>query len=471
MLRSLVGSEMCIRDRYQRRVRGPGNSMQILTRHDVDRPSQPSFLDQAQRRVGYRLNQVHKMDPEDSDPTMLMAHEESEDEEPESEDDCEAACARVENKCEPELDRSNPKGERVKDLGGSAMNKLAVGCLISLGLCLTLVISVSTGGWVSHTEQCYNISTTQNLTLWVRDYRTHKVVERHRLTHSIVLTCLDCKTSLYKMECEPREGDTMPKEFAEQDLPLDAQDEGVAMIVLGCLAAVCLGCNCVIAGLVFGMIKTEQLNASIPRPLSKESRQEIKIKLMLFGCVGCTALALLFLTLGCTRYYSSNAGLYKPTFGATFWVVLASWASLLPYAWLWILLFYTAPPNRSCKFLRNNLCWCYQPKQKLPDEVEHDLESVGLLDLPAIRQMWKASCPRITYESFQMMLYREGYLDLEDVLGMVGGMDGEEFVRVFQVVLGLKPPEIRRLKNAIEELGGMSEAVTGHVANSNMGDH
>jgi hypothetical protein len=61
-------------------------------------------------------------------------------------------------------------------------------------------------------------------------------------------------------------------------------------------------------------------------------------------------------------------------------------------------------------------------------------------------KLWQEVCPRIPFEELKTKLYQEGYQTPNDLESMEGAADGEEFTHIANVILKLKPPEIRRLK-------------------------
>jgi hypothetical protein len=109
-----------------------------------------------------------------------------------------------------------------------------------------------------------------------------------------------------------------------------------------------------------------------------------------------------------------------------------------------------------------------QPVQRLSEtlaENEHHLESglpsrgpgvsvatPGNFDPGAsepLFKLWQEVCPRIPFEELKTKLYQEGYQTPNDLESMEGAADGEEFTHIANVILKLKPPEIRRLKSQL----------------------
>ena len=69
----------------------------------------------------------------------------------------------------------------------------------------------------------------------------------------------------------------------------------------------------------------------------------------------------------------------------------------------------------------------------------------------ALQALWSASCPRLEYDSFQKVLFDEGYLTINDLRSMNGEAGGKEFNDLVGC-LQLKPPEVRRLKEQLFEI-------------------
>eukprot|EP00656_Telonema_subtile_P023824 TRINITY_DN2544_c0_g1_i4.p1 TRINITY_DN2544_c0_g1~~TRINITY_DN2544_c0_g1_i4.p1 ORF type:complete len:449 (-),score=111.60 TRINITY_DN2544_c0_g1_i4:104-1450(-) len=76
-----------------------------------------------------------------------------------------------------------------------------------------------------------------------------------------------------------------------------------------------------------------------------------------------------------------------------------------------------------------------------------DLENMSLLDDDSITELWKACCPRLQLDRFKEVLFREGYLSADDLRAI---KEEEEFDHLFLVKLGLKRPELRRLKSLLD---------------------
>ena len=67
-----------------------------------------------------------------------------------------------------------------------------------------------------------------------------------------------------------------------------------------------------------------------------------------------------------------------------------------------------------------------------------------------LRAVWHEICPRVQFEEITAQLYEEGYLGVEDLFEVDGGMEGDEFKQLLvDAFSSLKKPELRRLKKKL----------------------